>query len=107
MLEPGTFDGNGIGANLQRGRVVLPSVVGRGGAYYTGGYIGHPHYCTLDRRLLEFVDWIENFPAPAGIKRAVSLRKQKSGPVLTPLAPATSRLLEDFSAWFIKWLSNE
>jgi 4-hydroxy-tetrahydrodipicolinate synthase len=59
----------------------------------------------LNRRLMEFVGWIENFPAPAAIKRAVVLRKQKSGPLLTPLAPASSQLLDEFSAWFIKWLS--
>jgi dihydrodipicolinate synthase/N-acetylneuraminate lyase len=59
---------------------------------------------TLNTRLLEFVSWTEQFPAPAAIKRAVALRKQKSGSELIPLAPATSRLLEEFSAWFVKWL---
>ncbi len=61
---------------------------------------------TLHQRLLEFTTWIERFPAPIAIKRAVQLRKQKSGPLLTPLAPESGRLLEEFSAWFVKWLST-
>jgi dihydrodipicolinate synthase/N-acetylneuraminate lyase len=59
-----------------------------------------------DEQLNEFLDWIDRFPAPAGIKHAVALRKQKSGPDLIPLAPATSQLMQEFSAWFVKWLTT-
>ena len=59
-----------------------------------------------DEQLNEFLNWIERLPAPAGIKHAVALRKQKSGPDLIPLAPATSQLMQEFSAWFVKWLGS-
>jgi dihydrodipicolinate synthase/N-acetylneuraminate lyase len=58
----------------------------------------------LDARLQAFVDWTRRFPFPVGIKRAVELRGQKSGPPLTPLAPETCQELEEFSAWFKVWL---
>lgn len=58
----------------------------------------------LNACLLEFVEWTRRFPFPVGIKRAVELRGQKSGPPLTPLAPETCHELEAFSAWFKTWL---
>jgi 4-hydroxy-tetrahydrodipicolinate synthase len=58
----------------------------------------------LNSLLLEFVAWTRRFPFPVGIKRAVELRGQKSGPPLTPLAPETRRELEEFTAWFEAWL---
>jgi dihydrodipicolinate synthase/N-acetylneuraminate lyase len=54
----------------------------------------------------EFLTWVERFPAPAGIKRAVELRGQKSGGSFIPLAPETARALDEFSAWFKAWLPN-
>jgi 4-hydroxy-tetrahydrodipicolinate synthase len=58
----------------------------------------------LAARLREFTDWAAEFPAPVAIKRAVELRKQKSAPPLTPLAPETAVALNDFSEWFMSWL---
>jgi dihydrodipicolinate synthase/N-acetylneuraminate lyase len=58
----------------------------------------------LNGRLLEFTAWEEKFPRPVAVKRAVALRGQKSGPELTPLAPETKLLLEEFSRWFAEWL---
>jgi len=58
----------------------------------------------LNVRLLEFVAWVERFPFPVAIKRAVGLRNQKSAPPLTPLAPDTSQALVEFSSWFAAWL---
>ena len=66
----------------------------------------HARAENLNGRLLEFLDWTERFPAPVAIKQAVSLRKQKSGPQLIPLAAPTSQLLQEFSAWFVKWQSQ-
>jgi len=54
----------------------------------------------LNGHLLEFVEWVNRFPFPVAIKRAVELRGQKSSPPLTPLAPATQQALADFSTWF-------
>ena len=54
----------------------------------------------LNARLGEFVEWVNRFPFPVAIKRAVELRGQKSAPPLTPLAPATAQLLAEFSTWF-------
>lgn len=56
----------------------------------------------LNEKLIELLDWMEKFPAPVAIQCAVQLRGQKAGAPLTPLAPETIRLLEEFSAWFKK-----
>jgi dihydrodipicolinate synthase/N-acetylneuraminate lyase len=58
---------------------------------------------TLNDRLTEFIDWIERFPTPVGIKRAVAIRKQKSGDISVPLAQETFEALELFSSWFKEW----
>jgi dihydrodipicolinate synthase/N-acetylneuraminate lyase len=57
----------------------------------------------LDARLREFVEWVNRFPFPVAIKRAVELRGQKSAPPLTPLAPETAQALAEFSRWFSAW----
>jgi 4-hydroxy-tetrahydrodipicolinate synthase len=57
----------------------------------------------LNAKLAEFVDWIEKFPTPMGIKRAVELRGQKSGTLGVPLAPETSSEMEAFLLWFKEW----
>jgi len=57
----------------------------------------------LNASLTEFIDWVDKFPAPVGIKRAVAIRGQKSGETSTPLAAETSQLLDAFSAWFKGW----
>jgi len=56
----------------------------------------------LNAKLFELLNWIERFPEPVAIKRAVQLRRQKAGAPLTPLASETTRALEEFSAWFKK-----
>ena len=58
----------------------------------------------MDARLHQFIEQIERFPAPVGIRRAVELRGKKSGPSLAPLSPARETELEEFSAWFREWL---
>ena len=55
-------------------------------------------------RLSEFVEWVNRFPFPVAIKRAVELRGQKAGPALLPLAPDNQRALEEFSNWFKDWM---
>jgi 4-hydroxy-tetrahydrodipicolinate synthase len=57
----------------------------------------------LNAKLADFVDWIEKFPTPMGIKRAVELRGQKSGTLGAPLAPETAREMEAFLLWFKDW----
>ena len=54
--------------------------------------------------LEEFLAWMEKFPVPVVIKRAVELRGQKSGGPFIPLAEETCRALDDFSVWFKSWL---
>jgi 4-hydroxy-tetrahydrodipicolinate synthase len=58
----------------------------------------------IDGRLHEFIERIERFPAPVGIRRAVELRGKKSGPLLAPLSPARETELQEFSGWFREWL---
>jgi dihydrodipicolinate synthase/N-acetylneuraminate lyase len=57
-------------------------------------------------RLMEFVDWVEKFPAPVAIKRAVELRGQKSGAPMAPLSDEASVELEEFSRWFKGWIAR-
>ena len=58
----------------------------------------------MNARLIEFMDWVDRFPFPVAIKRAVELRGQKAGPPLIPLAPENVQALEEFSQWFAAWL---
>jgi len=58
----------------------------------------------LNDRLMEFVAWVNRFPFPVAIKRAVELRGQKAGPPLNPLAPQNVQALDEFSKWFEAWL---
>jgi 4-hydroxy-tetrahydrodipicolinate synthase len=62
-----------------------------------------PLAASLNTSLGEFIDWIEKFPTPVGIKRAVTVRGQKSGSISLPLAPETAGLLDEFAAWFENW----
>jgi dihydrodipicolinate synthase/N-acetylneuraminate lyase len=66
----------------------------------------NPHDEALRARLGEFVEWVNRFPFPVAIKRAVELRGQKSAPPLIPLAPGTAQLLADFSTWFTSFLKH-
>lgn len=58
----------------------------------------------LDGLLEEFLEQVERFPFPAGIKRAVELRGQKSGGSFVPLAAETAAAMNEFAAWFAEWL---
>lgn len=58
----------------------------------------------LNARLIEFIEWVERFPFPVVIKRAVELRGQKAGPPLIPLAAESLQELAEFSRWFATWL---
>jgi 4-hydroxy-tetrahydrodipicolinate synthase len=57
----------------------------------------------LNASLYEFIERIERFPVPVGIKRAVAVRGQKSGDPAIELAAETSQELDDFAAWFSGW----
>jgi 4-hydroxy-tetrahydrodipicolinate synthase len=58
----------------------------------------------LDARLHEFLERIECFPAPVGIKAALAVRGIKTGPPPVPLAPETQAALDEFRDWFRAWL---
>jgi 4-hydroxy-tetrahydrodipicolinate synthase len=58
----------------------------------------------LEARLNEFLDRAACCEFPAGIKRAVAARGQKTGPMLTPLAAETRAKLEEFAVWFTSWI---
>lgn len=58
---------------------------------------------TVNRALNEFIEQIERFPAPVGIKRAVELRGGKAGPFAVPFDAERSRELQEFSDWFRSW----
>jgi dihydrodipicolinate synthase/N-acetylneuraminate lyase len=53
--------------------------------------------------LNEFVAWIERFPAPVAIKRAVQLRGQKAGEFAVPFNAERTTELDEFSTWFKAW----
>jgi 4-hydroxy-tetrahydrodipicolinate synthase len=61
---------------------------------------------SLNANLTEFIEWIEKFPAPVGIKRAVAARGQKSGENAVPLSAETASELEAFAVWFQAWNRN-
>jgi 4-hydroxy-tetrahydrodipicolinate synthase len=54
-------------------------------------------------RLLEFIEQIDQFPAPLGIRRAIELRGKKSGPPFIPLSPAAAARMGEFARWFTEW----
>jgi 4-hydroxy-tetrahydrodipicolinate synthase len=58
----------------------------------------------LERRLNEFIAWIDGFPTPAGIKMAAAARGLKVGPLAIPPAAETRRRLDEFKDWFSGWL---
>ena len=56
-----------------------------------------------DALLQEFIDHIEHFPTPVGVKVATALRGMKTGPLAVPLDPAKAAMLEEFKSWFKTW----
>ncbi len=58
----------------------------------------------LDARLQEFINWIDSFPVPVGVREAVALRGLKTGSHATPLGEGTQRRLSEFREWFQGWL---
>ncbi len=56
-----------------------------------------------DALLQEFLDRIEGFPVPVGVKVATGLRGNKTGPLAVPLDPAKAVNLEEFKSWFKTW----
>jgi len=59
---------------------------------------------TLDRRLREFIAWLDRFPAPVGLKLALAARGLPAGSLAVPLSPLRLRLAEQFTDWFTQWL---
>ncbi len=58
----------------------------------------------LDRRLREFIAWIDRFPVPVGIKMALAERGLRPGCDTVPLSPGGRRVAEQFKGWFREWL---
>jgi len=58
----------------------------------------------LDARLQEFIEWIQRFPAPVGVREAVALRGIKTGPHAVPLGEEAQARLPEFREWFRGWL---
>jgi dihydrodipicolinate synthase/N-acetylneuraminate lyase len=58
----------------------------------------------LDRRLREFIAWLDRFPAPCGIKLALVERGLPVGPEPVPASPSRQKLAEQFQQWFRGWL---
>ncbi len=58
----------------------------------------------LDERLHEFISWIDQFPAPVGIREAVAARGLRTGPHAAPLSTAGRKRAAEFRDWFHRWL---
>ncbi|MDQ6700059.1 MAG: dihydrodipicolinate synthase family protein [Acidobacteriota bacterium] len=58
----------------------------------------------LEARLREFIDWIDRFPTPVGVKIATSARGMKAGPLAVPLPKEESEKLKEFENWFKSWV---
>jgi len=63
-----------------------------------------PEIERLDARLRDFVQRIERFPTPVGIKAALSVRGIKTGHLATPLGRETRAALDEFREWFRGWM---
>jgi|YNPMSStandDraft_1061717.scaffolds.fasta_scaffold00775_5 4-hydroxy-tetrahydrodipicolinate synthase len=64
-----------------------------------------PERCEkLDARLHEFIAWVDSFPAPVGIREALSARGLDTGPHAVPLSAEDRRRLAHFRGWFQEWL---
>jgi len=58
----------------------------------------------LDRKVQEFLIWRREFPEPAILKTAATLRGVKAGALLAPLSATRKGRLEEFREWFQGWL---
>ncbi|HYL78841.1 MAG TPA: dihydrodipicolinate synthase family protein [Bryobacteraceae bacterium] len=58
----------------------------------------------LETLLAEFLERVEIFPWPAGVKHAARQRKLKTGALAAPLGPEGERKLAEFGEWFEDWL---
>ena len=59
----------------------------------------------LERRMLEFLAWCDEFPEPVILRTAAAVRGIKTGGLAVPLGAAGARRLEEFRAWFRDWVS--
>jgi 4-hydroxy-tetrahydrodipicolinate synthase len=57
----------------------------------------------LESRLQEFLQWLDRFPAPVGVREACAARGLKVGPLAVPLSPEKARELDQFKSWFQAW----
>ena len=58
----------------------------------------------LDAHLQQFLDRIETFPTPVGIKQAAAVRGWLTGNFATPLSRETAARLEQFRDWLNEWI---
>ncbi|MCC7497114.1 MAG: dihydrodipicolinate synthase family protein [Bryobacterales bacterium] len=58
----------------------------------------------LQKRLEEFIQQIDQFPTPIGVRVATEARCANFGPLATPLGPERERRLDEFKEWFKGWL---
>jgi len=73
-------------------------------ALYRAHKAGNPARAeALQSTLNDFIDGIERFPTPIGVKHAVAIRGQKHGDMATPLSQASEGALAEFASWFKSW----
>lgn len=58
----------------------------------------------LESRLQEFMEWLDRFPAPVGVREACAARGLKIGPLAVPLSPEKVQQVEQFRSWFQSWV---
>jgi 4-hydroxy-tetrahydrodipicolinate synthase len=58
----------------------------------------------LERRLQEFLAWIDRVPTPVVIRQAAALRGLHVGAPASPPGPASLRVLDEFKEWFLGWI---
>jgi dihydrodipicolinate synthase/N-acetylneuraminate lyase len=58
----------------------------------------------LEVRLNQFIQRIDRFPVPVGVKEATALRGIKTGAHSIDLSPAQQKALAEFGEWFKGWL---
>lgn len=66
----------------------------------------HTRTAELSEHLATFIQWLDEFPVPMGIREALAERCLSVGPPAVPPSPEIEAKLHEFRAWFGPWLEE-
>jgi 4-hydroxy-tetrahydrodipicolinate synthase len=85
-------------AAISEAACAIPELVMALDSAITGGQAEEAQ--RLERRLLEFLHWMDAFPRATLLRAAVGLRGIKTGPLPMPLPLEKQRKMDEFREWF-------